>query len=80
MKLKKLLKVLAYRQPIRIVIDNGTVITKDKVQHWDKYYRPLKCNIEEYKVTNVRHVRDELELPDWQDYIEITLQGGHDND
>lgn len=83
MKLKKLLKVLAFRQPIRIVIVNGTEIVKDKVQYWDNYYRPLNRNIAEYHVTGVRNVHDEFELPDWQDYIEIKIkpiQGGNGND
>lgn len=85
MKLKKLLKVLAYRQPIRIVIEDGVTITKDNVQCWDDYFRPLRHNIAEYKVTSVRNVHDELlcKLPDWQDYIEIKIQpiqGGIDND
>lgn len=77
MKLKKLLKVLAFRQPIRIVIDNGSEIVKDKVQYWDNYYRPLNRNITEYHVIDVRNVHDESHLADWQDYIEIKLKGGN---
>jgi hypothetical protein len=79
MKLKKLLKVLAYRQPIRIEIVNGSVITKDKIQYWDDYYRPLNPKIGNYKVKDVRHIHDDLEIPDFQDYINITIiKGGND--
>jgi hypothetical protein len=77
MKLKKLLKVLAYKQRIRIVLINGSEIIKDQVQFWDDYYRPLKPNIAEYHVISVRHVHDECRLPDYQDYIEIKIQGGN---
>lgn len=80
MKLKKLLKVLAFRQPIRIVIINGNEIVKDKVQYWDNYYRPLNRNISEYHVIDVRNVHDESQIPDFQDYIKIKIRGGNDND
>ena len=80
MKLKKLLKVLAYRQPIRVVAVNGNVTRHDNVQYWDEYYKPLYESLAEFKVKNVRQVHDDLQLPDFQDYIEITIIGGHDND
>ena len=80
MKLKKLLKVLAYRQPIRVVAVNGNVTRHDNVQYWDEYYKPLYESLAEFKVKNVRQVHDDLQLPDFQDYIEITIMGGHDND
>lgn len=80
MKLKKLLKVLAYRQPIRVVAVNGNVTRHDNVQYWDKYYKPLYESLAEFKVKNVRQVHDDLQLPDFQDYIEITIMGVHDND
>ena len=79
MKLKKLLKVLAYRQPIRVVAVSGNVTRHDNVQYWDEYYKPLYESLAEFKVKNVRHVHD-LEQPENQDYIEITLIGGNDND
>ena len=80
MKLKKLLKVLAYRQPIRVVAVSGNVTRHDNVQYWDEYYKPLYDSLSEFKVKNVRQVHDDLQLPDFQDYIEITIIGGHDND
>ena len=80
MKLKKLLKVLAYRQPIRVVAVSGNVTRHDNVQYWDEYYKPLYESLAEFKVKNVRQVHDDLQLPDFQDYIEITIMGGHDND
>lgn len=80
MKLKKLLKVLAYRQPIRVVAVNGNVTRHDNVQYWDEYYKPLYESLAEFKVKNVRQVHDDLQLPDFQYYIEITIMGGHDND
>ena len=80
MKLKKLLKVLAYRQPIRVVAVSGNVTRHDNVQYWDEYYKPLYESLAEFKVKNVRQVHDDLQLPDFQDYIEITIIGGHDND
>lgn len=77
MKLKKLLKVLAYRQPIRVVAVNGNVTRHDNVQYWDEYYKPLYESLAEFKVKNVRHVHDDLiRVPEHQDYIEITIIGG----
>lgn len=79
MKLKKLLKVLAFHQPIRVVLVSGVYLTPDRVQYWDEYYKPLHNSIAECQVINVRHVHDDLQLPDYQDYIEIKikpLQGG----
>lgn len=78
MKLKKLLKVLAYRQPIRIVAINGNVTRHDNVQYWDEQYKPLFESLAEFQVVNVRNVHDDLLLPDFQDFIEITLKGGND--
>lgn len=80
MKLKKLLKVLAYRQPIRVVAVNGNVTRHDNIQYWDEYYKPLYKSLAEFKVKNVRQVHDDLQIPDFQDYIEITIMGGNDND
>lgn len=79
MKLKKLLKVLAYRQPIRVVAVNGNVTRYDDVQYCDEYYKPLYESLAEFKVKNVRQVHDDLQLPDFQNYIEITLIGGKES-
>ena len=78
MKLKKLLKVLPYRQPIRVVAVNGNVTRQDNVQYWDEQYKPLYESLAEFKVMDVRHVHDDLQLPDFKDFIEITIIGETD--
>lgn len=72
-------KSLKVSSPIRIVLVSGAYLTPDRVQYWDNYYKPLNTSIAECHVLNVRHVHD-LQLPDYQDFIEIKIQGGNDND
>ena len=81
MKLKKLLNVMVMSQPLKIISVNGNITRKTLVVRLsDKYDRPLLESLEEFKVHSLRHVHDDLEQPENQDYIEITLMGGHDND
>lgn len=78
MKLKKLLKVLPHNQVISFVATKGGVTQHSEIIHkgTGRSIQP----IEEYNVLSIRSVHDELQLPDYQDYIEIRLQGGNDND
>jgi hypothetical protein len=81
MKLKKLLNVMVMSQPIKFVSTNGRVTKRTPVVSLDdKFSRPLIESLEEFKVHSIRHVHNDFEKPDYQDYIEITLIGGNDND
>ena len=81
MKLKKLLNVMVMSQPIKFVTTNGRVTTRSHVVSLaDKFDRALIESLEEFKVHSIRHVHNDFEKPDYQDYIEITLIGGNDND
>lgn len=83
MKFKKLLKVIKPNQPIKLISSNttGCFIKKSEVFRLDNaYFNPLIQSLGEFKVLSLRHVNDELQIPDYQDYIEITLRGGNDND
>ena len=74
MKLKKLLKVLAPNQAVRFVTVKGSLTHYDRVYHWCELHKPLFDSLSDFQVINVRCVHDELQLPDWQDYIEIKIQ------
>ena len=81
MKLKKLLNVMVMSQPIKFVTTNGRVTTRSQVVSLaDKFDSALIESLEEFKVHSIRHVHNDFEKPDYQDYIEITLIGGNDND
>ena len=80
MKLKKLLKVIPPYQPIRFSATIGGVTRHCEVFRSDNdYYKPFVDSLGDCKVLSIRSVYDELQLPDYQDIIEIKLQGGHDN-
>lgn len=77
MKLKKLIKVISPQQPIRFSARIGSVTRHCEVFRLDnKYYQPFVDALGECKVISIRNVYDELQLPDYQDIIEIKLQGG----
>lgn len=81
MKLKKLIKVMRPAQAIRFTTNNGSVTRRSEVTRLDScYFLPLFESLCEYKVDSIRCVHDDLQLPDYQDFIEITLIGGNDND
>lgn len=81
MKLKKLLDVMFISQSIRIIAVDGIVTQRSQLLRLsDKFDRPLLESLEKYKVHSLRCVHDELATPENQDYIEITLIGGNDND
>jgi len=81
MKLKKLLNVMVMSQPIKFVTTNGRVTTRSQVVSLaDKFDRAFIESLEDFKVHSIRHVHNDFEKPDYQDYIEITLIGGNDND
>lgn len=77
MKLKKLLKVTIMKQPLKFISTNGIVTKRTPIVRLaNKFDRPLIESLEDYKVHSVRHVHDDLEQPENQDYLEITLIGG----
>lgn len=81
MKLKKLLNVMTMSQPVRFVTTNGTTIQRTPVVSMDdKFDRPFIESLEDYKVHSIRHVHDDFQKPENQDYIEITIIGGNEND
>lgn len=81
MKLKKLIKVINPQQPIRFSATIGSVTRHCEVFRLDaKYYQPFVDALGECKVISIRNVYDELQLPDYQNIIEIKLQGGNNND
>lgn len=81
MKLKKLLKVIRPTQAIKIVSTTGICTNRtSSFRLDDKYYEPLVQSLKEFKVQSIRCLCDPVQLPDYQDYIEITLIGGNDND
>lgn len=81
MKLKKLLNVMVMSQPIKFVTTNGRVTTRSQVVSLaDKFDIALIESLEEFKVHSIRHVHNDFENPENQDYIEITLIGGQNND
>lgn len=81
MKLKKLIKVISPHQPIRFSATIGKVTRHCEVFRLDnKYYQPFVDALGECRVISIRNVYDELQLPDYQDIIEIKLQGGNNND
>ena len=78
MKLKKLLKVINPHQPIRLsAIIGGCTRHCEVFRLDDEYFQPFVEQLGDYKVLSVRSVYDELQLPDYQDIIEIKLQGGN---
>ena len=79
MKLKKLLNVIVMSQPLKIISVNGNVTKKTRVVSMsDKYDIPLIESLKDFKVHSIRHVHNDLELLEYQDYIEITLIGEND--
>lgn len=81
MKLKKLLKTISPMQPIKLVSNNGSITNKSQVLRLDdRYYEPLVQSLLEFKVLSIRSLCDPTQLPDYQEYIEIKIQGGKDND
>lgn len=81
MKLKKLIKTIPQYQPIRFSATIGGVTRHCEVIRLDdKYYQPFVDSLGDYKVLSIRSVYDELQLPDYQDIIEIKLQGGNEHD
>lgn len=81
MKLKKLLKVIRPQQPIKLVSTSGRVTNRSSVLRLDdKYFKPLVQALKEYEVHSIRSLCDPTQLPDYQEYIEITLIGGQNND
>lgn len=81
MKLKKLIKVIRPTQAIKLVSTNGTITNSSSVFRTnDKYFEPTVQALKECKVQSIRSICDPTQLPDYQEYIEITLIGGNDND
>lgn len=82
MKLKKLLNVMTMSQPIKIIAVNGNVTKQSLVFNMsDTFYKALVDSLKNYKVHSIRHVHDDLiRVPENQDYIEIMIIGGNDND
>lgn len=79
MKLKKLLNVMTMSQPIKIVLTTGAVTKCSPVVRLSSDFdRPLLESLEEFKVHSLRHVHDDVEQPENQDYLEIVLIGGTD--
>ena len=79
MKFKKLLKVIDSHQAIRLVSTKGNVTKRSEVIRIDScHFQPLFESLGDYKVDIIGTVHDELQLPDYQDYIEITLIGGNE--
>ena len=78
MKLKKLIKTISPHQLIRFSAEIGGVTRHCEVIRLDdKYYQPFIDTLGDYKVLSIRSVYDELQLPDYQDIIEIKIQGGN---
>lgn len=75
MKLKKLLKAIKPQQAIRF---SGTIdgVTRHcEVFRLDmNYYKPFVDSLGECKVLSIRSVHDDLQLPDFQDFIEIKIR------
>ena len=81
MKLKKLLKVIPPYQPIRFSATIGGVTRHCEVFRLDNdYYKPFVDSLGDCKVLSIRSVYDELQLPDYQDMIEIKIRGGNEHD
>lgn len=81
MKLKKLLKVIKPQQAIRFSATIDGVTRHCEVFSLDvKYYQPFVDSLIDCKVLSIRSVYDELQLPGYQDIIEIKLQGGNKYD
>lgn len=81
MKFKKLLKVIRPTQAIKIVSTNGVVTKRTPVVRLSSDFdRPLLESLEHYKVHSLRHVHNDFENPENQDYIEIMIIEGNDND
>lgn len=81
MKLKKLLKFIRPTQAIKIVSTTGVVTKRTPVVRLSSDFdRPLLESLESYKVHSLRHVHNDFENPENQDYIEILIIGGNDND
>lgn len=74
MKLKKLLKVISPNQPIRFSAVIGGCTRHSEVIRLDDKYYPFVDSLGDCKVLSIRSVYDELQLPDYQDIIEIKLQ------
>lgn len=78
MKLKKLLKTIPPYQPIRFSATIGGVTRHCETFRTDNdYYKPFVDSLGDCKVLSIRSVYDELQLPDYQEYIEIKIQGGN---
>lgn len=81
MKLKKLLKVIKPQQAIRFSATIGGVTRHCETFRLDNdYYKPFVESLGDCKVLSIRSVYDELDLPDFQDFIEIKIQGGNEHD
>ena len=79
MKLKKLIKVIEPHQGIRLVATKGNVTKRSEVIRIDScHFQPLFESLGDYKVDIIRTVHDDLQIPYYQDYIEITLIGGNE--
>lgn len=81
MKLKKLIKTIPPHQPIRFSATIRGVTRHCEVFRLEnKYYQPFVDSLGDCKVLSIRSVYDELQLPDYQDIIEIKIQGGSEHD
>lgn len=81
MKLKKLLNVMNMSQPIKIVSTTGAVTKRTPVVRLSSDFdRPLLESLENYEIHSLRYVHNDFENPENQDYLEIMIIGGNDND
>lgn len=81
MKLKKLLKAIPQHQIIRLSATIGGVTRHCETFSVDNdYYKPFVELLGDCKVLSIRSDYDELQLPDYQDIIEIKIKGGTNND
>jgi hypothetical protein len=78
MKLKKLLKTIKPHQPIRFSATIDGVTRHCEIFRLDmNYYKPFVESLGNCKVISIRSVHDDLEIPDFQDFIEIKIKGGN---
>lgn len=81
MKLKKLLKVINPQQVIRFSATIDGITRHCETFRLDnEYYKPFVDSLGDCRVLSIRNVYDDLQRPDYQDYIEITLIGGNEHD
>ena len=78
MKLKKLIKVINPQQAIRFSATIDGITRHCETFRLDnEYYKPFVDSLGDCSVLSIRSVYDELELPDFQDFIEIEIKGGN---